>query len=59
MFKTRKQVVDRNKRLIEYRIKHPDMTVRAIAKIFHITHARVVQITKPPVIVIDATGETK
>jgi DNA-directed RNA polymerase specialized sigma subunit len=37
---------ERNKRLIAYRTAHPEMTVRAIGRIFHISHARVVQITK-------------
>lgn len=42
----RKDKRERNKRLIAYRAAHPDMTVRAIGKIFKISHVRVVQILK-------------
>ena len=35
---------ERNSRLVAYYVAHPDMTIRAIGKVFHISHARVAQI---------------
>ena len=42
-----RQKQDRNRRLIEYRRAHPEMTVKAIGKIFHISYVRVIQLTSP------------
>jgi len=35
---------ERNLRLVAYYEAHPDMTIRAIGKVFHISHVRVAQI---------------
>lgn len=36
----------RNQRLYDYRQSHPDWSLKAIAKVFHISTARVSQILK-------------
>jgi len=43
---TLKEKKDRNERLSLFREKHPDMTLRAIGKIFHISHVRVMEILR-------------
>lgn len=41
-----KKVAERNARIVEYKEKHPDMTVRAIAGVFHVTHPTIVRTLK-------------
>lgn len=43
---TLKDKRDRNERLYRFRVKHPDMTLRAIGKVFHISHVRVLEILR-------------
>ena len=37
---------ERNKRLYQFKLDHPDMTSRAIGRIFHLSHVRVLAILK-------------
>jgi len=43
---TIKEKRDRNERLRLYKERHPDMTLRAIGKVFHISHVRVLEILR-------------